>query len=370
MTPARRRLRAVTDGVLTLGPQTVHLDITNACNTDCITCWDHSPLLRKARPVAWKRQRAEPAQLHTLLDDIQALGGLESVIVSGMGEPFTHPAVYDILADVKRRGLHLTVITNLVAADADRILQLGVDQLLIGVHGASQDAYLAFHPSFGPAHWHRLHAMLHRFRDAGRRFKHVQVIAACNAHELAEMVEFADRFHAAQVNFKLASLSHGTEAALITHEQRARLLGDGLHAAQNRSRALGVPTNLDVLEMQLRTGGEHTAPIEEVGCFLGPHYARVAVDGTVLYCCNTEIVVGKLGDGVRFSGLWGGPAWQSWRLRLLRGEYADSCRQCGKLNQNVKLSERFRALFGEDAWRRATGRGAEAPPPHPLRVIA
>src|SRR5512143_2664849 len=101
-----------------------------------------------------------------------------------MGEPFTHPDIYQILAAVKRRGLHLTVITNLVAADTDAVLGLDVDELLIGIHGASERAYLAFHPSFRPDEWRRLHEMLAAFRDAGRRYKHVQVVCAVNAGEL------------------------------------------------------------------------------------------------------------------------------------------------------------------------------------------
>ncbi len=48
------------DRVLT-GPQTVHIDVMNGCNTNCITCWDHSPLLRVGRSTAWKRQRVDLA---------------------------------------------------------------------------------------------------------------------------------------------------------------------------------------------------------------------------------------------------------------------------------------------------------------------
>src|SRR5262245_45740497 len=91
------------------GPQTLHIDITNGCNTNCITCWDHSPFLKIGRSNAWKRQRADAAAVEGLLDDVIGLGGLKAVIVSGMGEPFTHPDVYRILAAVKDRGLHLTV---------------------------------------------------------------------------------------------------------------------------------------------------------------------------------------------------------------------------------------------------------------------
>ncbi len=361
---AQQRLASLDDGRVRLGPQTIHLDITNSCNTDCVTCWDHSPHLHAPPSAAWKRQRADPEAVRRLVDDVQALGGLQAVIVSGMGEPFTHPGVYEILADLKRRGLHVTVITNLLAADVERIIELSVDTLLLGLHGASERAYLDFHPAWSPMHWTRLHEGLARMRAAGRRDKHVHVICRTNAHELVAMVEQAHRYDAERINFKLASLRNGTEAVQIDADQRTRLCEGDIAAARARAEALGVVHNLDVFEDQVRTGGAATAPIESTGCLLGYHYSRITVEGTVLYCCNTEVVVGSLARGDRFSELWRGPAWEGLRARLRQGRYFPGCHQCGKLNQNVKLSERFRKRFGDARWREVTGQASpELAPP-------
>lgn len=362
------RLIGIDRGEPVLGPQTLHIDITNGCNTNCVTCWDHSPYLRIGRSGEWKRQRVSVTEVAEILDDAADLGGLRAVILSGMGEPFTHPQIYELIGEVKRRGLHLTIITNLVAADEEKILALGVDQLLIGVHGASEAAYRAFHPSFTAADWQRLHAMLGRFRDAGRGFKHVHVICAVNADEPAAMVRQAAAYGAEQVNFKLASLHSGTEAVRLSPEQRRELLQRGVPEAQAEAERLGVATNLAVFARQLAAGGDYdgdgdgdaTAPIEEVGCFMGYVYARILVDGTVLYCCNTEVRVGTLADGTRLGDLWRGPAWQALRERMRRGEYFKSCQQCGKLNQNVQLGQRFAAAFGEARRLAVIGRGGGA----------
>jgi len=343
-------------GAPVTGPATVHIDITNGCNTNCITCWDHSPLLRTPRTSAWKRARVASEDVFGLLDDLENLGGLRAIVLSGMGEPFTHPEVYRLIEAVKRRGLHLTIITNLVAADADRILDLGVDQLLIGIHGASERAYLDFHPSFRRAEWEKLHAMLALFAEEGKRFKHVHVICDKNADELTSMIRQAARYRAAQVNFKLASLKDGTEDCRIDAAQRTRLETSLVAEATRVAEELGVETNLDVFSEQLRAGGAATAPIADVGCFMGYAYARVLVDGTVLYCCSTEVRVGTLAAGTPFSELWRGEAWQALRARLGRGEYFESCHQCGKFNQNVKLSRRFEKLHGREALLRVTGR--------------
>lgn len=353
------------------GPETIHVDVTNGCNTDCVTCWDHSPLLTIGRAPAWKRQRLDPKVLAALLDDAASLGGLRAVIVSGMGEPFTHPAIDEMLHEVKRRGLHLTVITNLVAADPSRILALGVDQLLVGIHAASERAYQAFHPSFVRGEWDRLLASLDALRRAGRRFKHVQVICATNADELVDMVRLAHRVDAARVNFKLASLKAGTEAVRVSPAQRERLARELVPAAQSAARELGVETNLDVFARQLAAmeeSGESTAPIAEVGCFVGYTYARVTVSGDVLYCCNTEIRVGNLAEAP-FSALWSGERWNALRDRLRRGEYFAGCHQCGKLAENVKLRRQFARAFGEARAREVTGGSVTRDEPRPQRWL-
>jgi hypothetical protein len=236
------------------------------------------------------------------------------------------------------------LITNLIPADPERVISLGVDQLLIGIHAASERAYRAFHPSFRSDEWQVLHAMLGRFRAAGRRFKHVQVICEPNAGEVVDMVRLAAEYRAAALNFKLASLKEGTEACAITDEQRRRLIDSLVPEAARLAVELGVETNLDVFARQLAAGGAATAPIAEVGCYMGHYYSRVLVDGTVLYCCNTEVVVGSLADGTPFSRLWHGEAWNALRARLARGDYLPSCSQCGKLNQNVKIGRRLAAV--------------------------
>lgn len=338
------------------GPETVHVDLVNACNAACVTCWDHSPLLDAPRPAPWKARRARAGDVEDLLDDLGSLGGLRAVILSGMGEPFVHPEVYRVCEAVKRRGLHLTVITNLLLADPDRVLSLGVDQLLVGVHAATPEAYRAFHPGFGEAEWARLLDLLGRFAGAGRRLRHVQVICATNDRELPAMVRFAARYHSDGITFKLASLLDGTERVALSPEGRQALVAEGIPAAREEAARLGVATNLDVLARQLSAGGAATAPIEETGCFMGYAYARVTVDRDVLYCCDTEVKVGSLASGARFSDLWRGPEWQALRDRLRAGRYFEGCSRCGKYAQNEALSRAFEKAYGAERLLEVTGR--------------
>jgi MoaA/NifB/PqqE/SkfB family radical SAM enzyme len=80
------------------GPRTVHVDVTNACNAACITCWDHSPLLLEQRSPQWKKRRWELAKFDELLADLDAMGSVQAMILSGMGDPLVHPDIYAMIA--------------------------------------------------------------------------------------------------------------------------------------------------------------------------------------------------------------------------------------------------------------------------------
>ncbi|MCB9744904.1 MAG: radical SAM protein [Alphaproteobacteria bacterium] len=337
-------LEGLAQGRPLIGPQTVHVDVTNACNAACVTCWDHSPLLATPRPASWKRRRMAPETFTALVEQLAALGSVRRVILSGMGDPLVHPDIYDFIALVKAHGWQLTMLSNLVAADLPRLLARPPDQLLVGVQGASPDTYAAFHPGWTERHFFTLIKALRALTRAGVRTRHVQVINRDTAPELVEMVRFGQRYGADRVNFKLASLYDGTEGCAVAPEQLAWMQEEGVPAARAEAERLGVPTNLALFETQLAAGLRQeaaTAPIAEIGCSMGYVYTRITVDGEVLYCCNTEVSVGRLEEAT-LGELWFGDKWQRLRGLLAEGRFLRGCDKCGKIEQNVKWAERRR----------------------------
>ncbi|HEY0253709.1 MAG TPA: radical SAM protein, partial [Kofleriaceae bacterium] len=273
-----KTLDAIRDGVAGSGPRTVHVDVTNACNAACITCWDHSPLLVEKRSAQWKKTKLDRETFAELVEDLVALGSVKNVILSGMGDPLVHRDIYEMIALVKAQGWHLTVMTNLIAADIEKLERAGVDQFLIGVHGATPVAYSAFHPGWDEKEFFTLCSHLRRLARTGAKVRHVQVINRDTAIDVPQMVDFGAQFRADRINFKLASLYGGTETCRITDEQRAWLIAEAVPAARRRADELRVTTNLDLFERQLAAGIDDdsaTVPIEDVGCFMGHVYTRI-----------------------------------------------------------------------------------------------
>ncbi|MBI4852517.1 MAG: radical SAM protein [Acidobacteria bacterium] len=349
------RLQGIKEGKVLTGPQTVHIDLANGCNTNCTTCWDHSPLLTLSRTIEWKRKQFDFNDFSSLASDLHSMKSVEAVILSGMGDPFVNPAIYKIIKVCKNYGWHVTVLTNALLANPEKILSLKVDMMLISVNGVSPKSYTAFHPNLRSTDFDKLCSLLETFAWAGKRFKHVQVINRDTAPELVEMVYFANKYNAKSITYKLASLAKGTELCAITEEQRSLLLKELIPQAQEEAKNLKVETNLDVFQQQLKAGGLLTAPIEEIGCFMGWYYSRITVEGKILFCCSTEVEVGNLSKG-KFSEQWFDNQWQEARENLMQGKYYSSCSQCGKLNQNVKIGKKVKEKFGEELYFLRTGR--------------
>lgn len=336
-------LQGMREGKPVTGPMQVHIDITNGCNAKCITCWDHSPLLKTPRSNAWKGQRISLERFLEILAQLDAMDSVQAVVVSGMGDPLTHPQVYEMLAAVKERGWHLTVLSNLVAADMERLCEVGVDNLLVGVHGATPQTYMAFHPTWTERHFNALCMGLRKLRRTETAVRHVHVINRDTAHELVQMVRFGHLFRAQRVNFKLASLDGGTQDCAVTPEQVQWMLDEGIPAARQAAEDQSVHTNLELFEKQVRAWASSdlvTADMDSIGCFMGYVYSRITVDQEVLYCCNTHVQVGSLVEH-SFQELWQGERWQKLRDTVASGRFFRGCERCGKVEQNIKWNARF-----------------------------
>ena len=70
----------------------------------------------------------------------------------------------------------LTMLSNLIAADIDRLADSGLDQLLVGVQGVTPDSYAAFHPGWNEQQFFSCAATCGVLSSAGVTVRHVQVI--------------------------------------------------------------------------------------------------------------------------------------------------------------------------------------------------
>lgn len=341
------RMQGVLENVPHLGPQTVHFDIANGCNVRCTTCWHHSPHLDDEHipTIAWKRRSMSFDSYRKIMDDLLELGGLEQIILSGMGDPSLNKELPEMVHYAHENEIGVTIITNLLAVDVPKVLaSKGELNLLVSICGVFHKTWNAFHDGPMAGGFDKLLTQLTLLKEANFFPKHVQVINAQNYHELADMVRFATQWPTKRINFKFASLINGTEAVALSADQKRELIDTLIPRARAIAEMKGIETDLDAFATQISVDSHRTSPIEDVGCHMGTIYCRITVDQELLYCCNTNISVGWINDDHSFLDLWRGPAYEKLRQRIGGGDYFESCQQCGKYKQNFKWAKKLDRL--------------------------
>jgi MoaA/NifB/PqqE/SkfB family radical SAM enzyme len=335
----RRSQTHLDDTLPVLGPESIGLVLTNACNLNCITCWSYSPLLT-ARPAKnWKTRQLSFDLIVRTLEELSALG-TQRLILTGGGDPLVYPQFYETVETAKHLGLKVTLISNLtLVKDFDRFLTLGIDTIQANFSAAGTDSYVAFHPNRKPADFDKLMTHLAKVSEVSD-LKLVCVICRTNVSEISEMLDIAGGLKC-KIQFKLMSRAEGTEKVAISESQRQHLLKNEL-IIKGLALKKQVKTNLDVFFKSLKGEDVFSFPIEETGCFAGHFYSRIQADGTVRFCCNPHenLQAGNL-HTQSFTEIWQGNIYQNLRKALKNRQFVSGCERCGKFDLNVRLSEKL-----------------------------
>jgi MoaA/NifB/PqqE/SkfB family radical SAM enzyme len=327
------------------GPEIVHLDLINACNLNCISCWNHSSLLSEPKPADWKRQKMDLALAIRLLDEFERQG-VKRIILSGGGEIFLHRDIYQIIKQATQSlRMKCTLITNLhLCRDLDFLVQRKVDTVMVNMHAATSDTYQVFHPNSKKESFSELLEKIIILRKKHIRVKLVSVINNVNVHEIKKIIELAGEL-SCQIQFKLASPVPGTQGTMLSKGRKTKLL-QKIPKLIKLAKKLGIKeTNLEVFADQLKGGKSHLFPIKDIGCYAGYYYARIRSNGDVAYCCK-PLPMGNLLDK-NFSEIWTGEKYRKTRKKLAKGKFFPFCKACGKYDLNFKAHELLRAT-GED----------------------
>lgn len=114
----------------------VYVEPTSQCNLACRTCirnvWDE--------PAG---QMAE-ATFSRVIESVRALPLPLTIFFGGYGEPLSHPAIVDMVAQAKSLGASVELITNgtlLTGAHGRALIAAGLDVLWVSLDGATPESY-------------------------------------------------------------------------------------------------------------------------------------------------------------------------------------------------------------------------------------
>ena len=353
-----------------VGPTTVQVDLTDACNQSCLVCWLHAPDLQERNRERVDRAASLPWEVFTgLLDELKALG-TEEIYFAGGGEPLVHKRAWDALAETVKRGFTASLHTNFSLVgedDVQRLLDLGVHHVTVSLWAGTPGAYAATHPGTDPATFSQVTerlAELNRRKVDRPTTKLYHVLTAENHGDAAAMVALAEDLGCDAVEFAVADLvpEHTDHLGVSADAARAvlKVLQPLAERAVWRSpRVLGLDEVLVRLQSLAEGRPADATLVHRMPCFAGWTYARVMADGRVIPCLKAHrIPSGNLHER-GFREIWTGAKQARFReaTRAARKEgplfaqigndegAACGCELgCDNLLDNQKTAERLRSL--------------------------
>jgi MoaA/NifB/PqqE/SkfB family radical SAM enzyme len=336
------RLRSVAEGKLLCGPETLQLNLTNACNLNCIFCWNHSPLQPPATP-RWAAERLGDRHLELVL---RALPRLRPgrVLLSGRGEPLLHPRAEALLEQLQRLSIPAWLQTNGVAGpEPERLAALGVERLVVNLSAATPEAYERTHPGKGEL----LQQVLRRLRRlallAGRpRIRLVAVIQRSNRDQLLPLLDLAPGL-GASLELRGMEPKAGLEPLALDPAQRAQALQE-LARCRRQAARRGVELRAEHLERLRRRqthSGSFSDDLAAGPCYMGWYYLRVTCDGRVMFCCKDKLL-DHLDRRPDLYAIWRAASTHQLRLAGRDGDVDaglldESCRACSNFARNRQL---------------------------------
>lgn len=298
-----------------IGPEVVHIDLTNRCNFSCIACWCRSPLLGDKAMAGWERKLSLPLDIiKGIFDDLSEMGGIRQVKLVGGGEPFMHPDIFKIIEYVKDkdRNIEIDINTNFSLVDekvAEKLLELGVELLTVSIWAGTPKVYSIVHPNQTEQMFYRIKEILglisKRKKELNRHHPIVMihnVIFNLNYEDIEEMLKFGLEVGVDRIQFvPVDTVKERTEILLPNDKERKGLL-ERLYLIKERYNSESLQyTSEDgrsvmlikfeefirrIEKLNTTTGAYDEDVVEEIPCYVGWLFARVMTTGNVVPCCK------------------------------------------------------------------------------------
>lgn len=165
-------------------PLVVHLELTRACNLNCVFCCTAQTGEAEA-PLSL-------AEWSTVLADLRSLGCL--ILVLTGGEPLVHPHFREVLLEARQRGFAVRLFTNGTLVDREMAQELGAVGLLaveLSLHGATAETH--DRTTGAPGSFDAVWRAVDLLREAGLRVLLKTPLSRLNEHKLGAVTALAQQ---------------------------------------------------------------------------------------------------------------------------------------------------------------------------------
>ena len=274
----------------------------------------------------------------------------------GDGEPLLHPRIFDIIRMAKKYGFHVTITTNgtlLNRTRARQIIEAGLDTIHVSLWTSSYQEYLKHYPGSNPANFGRiikgiriLSSLKTKYQTKAPHIVLSNPINCFNYKDVDKMVVLARETGCGAISFTPFKSNRGKLSAYMLSKDQQEDLCNHVIRLKRQIKKYSLIDNINRLILRYRFNDiSHKLP-----CYIYWFHSRIKVDGSVLSCGRSELILGNLKEQ-SFSDIWNGQAYRTQRNKTLspsgfnyRNEICD-CESCSFVQDNMRIHKIFKFLL-------------------------
>jgi len=338
------------------GPFFVNVDVTRRCNLRCIGCRFHSPLLERTSPKGSTYIKDMPTSLFERLCIELKTMGTKSITISGEGEPLMHLFLSDIILIAKKKGFHVTLVTNGTLLDKpiiECLIDARLDILKVSLWAGTPGDFEKNYPGIEAIYFTKVLEGLKLLADRktwrNSEFPSVVLhhpINRYNFNKINAMVDVAHTTHSNVMSFSPLKPFKGKFDSLALTNDDEKILRNSLIQMGKRLKSLSIRHNIKELLWRYNIG---CAAWQKLPCYIAWLHARVLVDGTVLACHRSNLSMGNLNEN-SLHQIWNEKAYKTFRREAITLKGLSSlsedcdCGFCGFVVNNVAIHRLFKWL--------------------------
>ncbi len=337
------------------GPFYVTVDLTRRCNLHCLGCRFHSPISKKS-PSGDDPIMDIPFDLYKrLCDDLKTMG-TNTIHLTGEGEPFLHPRIFDMISAAKEAGLHVILLTNGTLLHEIRIKSLmdsPPDTLRVTLWASSPKEYEKNYPGSNPTNFTKimegLKCLMRLKAEQKSNIPSVVLhypINRNNFKNIDAVVDLAYETGCNALTFSPFKSWWDSLASMSLSEDEEKLLRCSLTHVEKRLDSLPLKHNIGQTLLRYKMG---YGVWQKIPCYIAWLHTHVRVNGDVLPCHRYPLTMGNL-NKERLREIWNNSAIRAFRRKAMTRKGLASisencdCNFCGYAHDNMQVHRIYKWL--------------------------
>jgi len=353
------------------GPDVVQIDLTDRCDSHCLICWIHSPLLKEDKEI--NTNKLDFPILKQFINDIAKLGTKE-IIFSGGGEPFLYPKAWEVLEFVQKTGLLFRLNTNFTSLnkeDINRLLTFNkLASLTVSIWTGDAILYSKLHNRDVDIFYKVKNnlTLFNNSKPARLKARICAVINNLNYHGLKSLVDLAIETRCDVIEFTVPDVIPGvTDLFLLNKEQLNFVKQEfinivkSLNSKNHRIKIDNKNIFLKRISNPQACFGEYDTSIDRIPCYAGWTFLRLRANGDFNSCLKSHRVpIGNIYKD-NFLSTWNNFLQQEFRVNSLKvpknkeyfrfmGNSNDKDIGCKRICDNILVNEHLHKIIKYLLW--------------------